>query len=690
MKEKKEKKTDKIIASALLIFILILVTLVYSNHFNNPFQFDDSHTIENNIYIKSLKNIPLFFKDASTTSSLPSNQTYRPMVSVTLALDYALGKGLNPFYFHLSMFFWYLLQLVLMFFMFIKILNTFSPHKWNKYIVLFTVAWYGFHTVNAETLNYVISRSDSLSTFCVVASMFLYITLPKMRKWLLYLIPAIIGMFVKEQAAMFAPILFVYIYIFENKMSLFDIFKKAHLNKLGNSIWRSIPAFIVCGALGILVIKMQPESFTPGGVSPFHYFITQPWVYLRYFISFFLPLNLSADTDWKAFQNIFDERVIVGFGFIILLIYVAFKTSKEQQLKPISFGILWYLLALLPTSSIIPLSEVTNDHRMFFPFVGLAFGVVSALRLVIIKNEKRLISKNHLKIIVIILSLSILGANAYGVRQRNKIWHSAESLWYDVSIKSPTNGRGLMNYGLSQMRIGNYEVALDYFNKAFVYLPYYAYLQINLGVVKNAMGNKTEAEAHYRKGIELGSTYNETYYFYAEFLFNQGRISEALVNAEQSLKLSHAHLPTRHLLLNIYLKNNQGDKLNKLVQETLQIYPDDSFTKSFQNFKPGQTYNEIEAAEIRAKENKTPENYLNLSLIYYNNQLYEKCIDACNEAIALRPDYPEAYNNICSAYNSLGQWDKAIEACKKGLELKPDYTLCRNNLNYAYSQINKK
>jgi hypothetical protein len=49
--------------------------------------------VVDNPTIRSLHNVPRFLTDASTFSVLPANQTYRPMVSASLALDYALGHG---------------------------------------------------------------------------------------------------------------------------------------------------------------------------------------------------------------------------------------------------------------------------------------------------------------------------------------------------------------------------------------------------------------------------------------------------------------------------------------------------------------------------------------------------------------------------------------------------------------------
>ena len=71
-----------------------LILAAYSNFFANSFHFDDSHVLETNLYVRSLANAPRFFTDASTFSSLPANATYRPLTTLSLAVDYALAGGL--------------------------------------------------------------------------------------------------------------------------------------------------------------------------------------------------------------------------------------------------------------------------------------------------------------------------------------------------------------------------------------------------------------------------------------------------------------------------------------------------------------------------------------------------------------------------------------------------------------------
>ena len=58
-----------------------------------------------------------------------------------------------------------------------------------------------------------------------------------------------------------------------------------------------------------------------------------------------------------------------------------------------------------------------------------------------------------------------------------------ETLFYDVTIKSPENGRGLMNYGLTlNGQRPNALKGLDYFIRATKFTPNYPTLEINSGI----------------------------------------------------------------------------------------------------------------------------------------------------------------------------------------------------------------
>jgi tetratricopeptide (TPR) repeat protein len=663
-----------------LLACVALLALVgsYANHFGNGFHFDDAHAVVTNVYIRDLRNVPRFFTDGRTFSSLPTNQSWRPLVSTSLALDYRLGHGLKPFWFQLSTFIWFVVQLVLMFLLYRGLLDGAAPGPANAYIALFTVMWYGLHPANAETVNYVIQRGDLYATLGVVAGLTLYIAFPGLRKFGIYLLPVVLGALSKPPAVVFCGILLVYIFLFE---------EDADWRRLLPAILKSLPAIVVCGILAVVNVKLTPKSFAPTILPSSMYWATQPYVILRYVRSLFLPLWLSADTDLRAFDSIWEPRALAGVVFCLALLAVAFCAVKRREHRPIAFGIFWFFAALAPTSVFV-LSEVENDHRMFFPFVGLMVSVTWAAALVISRLTRRDPGRRPLILRAVqVVSVCLLIAYGIGTWKRNEVWHSDESLWRDVTLKSPENGRGLMNYGLTLMAKGDTQGALDYFQRAATFTPNYYVLEINTGIVLAVLGRPQESEAHFRRAITLQPNDAQPYYYYGRWLRSQGRSAEAIQMLRTALDRNPAFMDARYLLMQSYSEQAQWPELKALAQDTLSLAPGDAVAQSYLT-RIGNRPDPVAAAKLLVESHPTPENYLNLSLVYHRAGRYPECIEAAKKALRLKPDYAEAYNNIAAAYEAMQQWDPAIAAAQQALRLKPDFTLARNNL--AYSQAQKR
>lgn len=620
---------------------LLAIVATYANHFNNEFHFDDNHTIQNNLYIRDLRNLPLFFRSAATFSSLPANQSYRPVVTTTLAVDYRLGHGLRPLAFHITNFGLFAVQCAAMLWLYRRLLDRARPHALNRWVALFGVAWYGLHPANAETVNYIIARSEILSTLGVVCALLMFAAGGRSRRYGLYLIPAAAGILAKEQGAMFAPLLFLYVALFERDLSIRALLRPAAIAATLRATW---PAFLVCGGVVAGSLRMA-SSFSPGGSSRWQYLLAQPFVMLHYTLTFFLPLNLSADTDWKPIANPFDDRVVVGVVFVACALAAAVVASRRRETRPAAFGVLWFFVALLPTSSVVPLAEVLNDHRVYFPFVGLTLAVVSAGWRVLDAQP----SRQGAKRVAAALALIMLACFAFGTRQRNAVWRTEETLWLDVTRKSPENGRGLMTYGVIQMGKGNYAEADQYFARALQYTPRYAYLHVNIGVLKGALGDAAGAERHFREAQQYDAHNPISYMYYARWLGSVGRRDEALAEARRAVELSPADAEARALL------------------QTLASQPVPPVIGTAM----------------------TAEQWLSVSLAHFQAGRYQECIDASLHAISLRPDYAEAFNNLCAADNALGQYAEAVAACERAVALKPGFQLALNNLAAARSKTTK-
>src|SRR5437016_8858794 len=141
-------------------------------------------------------------------------------------------------------------------------------------------------------------------------------------------------------------------------------------------------------AAALLVVQaLTPKSWVAGARDAHNYLITQPYVTLLYFKTFFWPSGLSADYDLNPFTTTDDPRFWAGFAFVALFIMAAIAAVVFKKTRVIGFGLLWFLIALLATSG-LPLAEPMNDHRTFLPYIGLVIAMAGAVSLLINRDVR--------------------------------------------------------------------------------------------------------------------------------------------------------------------------------------------------------------------------------------------------------------------------------------------------------------
>jgi tetratricopeptide (TPR) repeat protein len=609
----------------LLAALFLAVTLTYANSLHNAFHFDDFHTITDNPSVRSLSNIPSFFTDATTFSVLPANRTYRPFVSTSLALDYALGSGYVPFWFHLSTLLVFLALLAVLFNLYRR---TFPDTPVATAAALFATAWYGLHPALAETVNYIIQRGDIYAALGVTASLTLFVTRPNLRRTGLYLLPFLFGLLSKPPAIVLPALLFSWLLYFE----------RVPTRNLRQATLLTLPSLLTGIAAMALQSAMTPKSFTPATISRASYLLTQPYVLLRQATTFFLPLHLNVDTDLQPFHTL-TPAALAGLLFLAALIAAIALTARRPQLRPISFGLLWFLVSNIPTS-IYTLSEVENDHRMVLPFIGLTLAVTWSLTLL----TQRLTAPRA-RTAILTAGIFLLAANASGTLHRNIVWQTDASLWLDDTLKSPHNGRGLMNYGLTQMALGDYPRALDYFIRALRYTPNYPTLEINLGIVYGQLHHPALAQQHFQRAILLAPTDDQTHFYYGRWLLETGDLTAAIPQLQEAVRLNPARTAPHELL--------------------------------------------AQALTQAQNPRQQADNLINLSLARYQQRDFPGTIAAAHQALQLDPNSALAWNNIAAAEASLAHWDAAIAAANRSLQLQPNFQLARNNLAWALGEKQK-
>ena len=180
----------------------------------------------------------------------------------------------------------------------------------------------------------------------------------------------IVGIYTKQTAVVFGPLLFLYVLLFEQEAARQRGFEVFVPSRLRSALRAAAPSFLVAVPLFLFnQLYMTPATTVSSNtaMSRADYLLTQFYVVAHYTGNFLLPIRLSADPDIKIIQGWSDPRLLLGLVIILILAAFALVSARNPRSRPIAFGIAWFFVALAPTSSLVPLYQLANDHRTFLP-----------------------------------------------------------------------------------------------------------------------------------------------------------------------------------------------------------------------------------------------------------------------------------------------------------------------------------
>ena len=596
----------------------------------------------------------------------------------------------------------------------------------------FATMVFGLHPVVADTVNYALQRGVLMASFGVIAGLLIFVcwpwllpqTLPLKLKRVpehgfdeylrhnyqklearylrlihlpvgMYLWPVIPALLCDASTAVFAPILVVYVVLFETKRNL----------------RHTIPAVVVCAGYWIfqLVFTWRLHSSAPAPLV--NYWFTEPWVVLRCLFRFLVPIHLSADTDLVAFAHFWDPLAIAGYIGLAVLVYAAVLAGRSEKWRTAAFGIWWFLIALAP-DAIVPHRVVEADWRMFLPFVGLALVVarlVSVLVEIVVASAPaieepvesvqagvegsesstvaprktpesvasgRLVAISVAGFTVGLALLVLLGWVTY---ERNADWQSEASLWQSTMEASPKNGRAVMYYGMTRQNDRDLLAPLNYMKTADALSPRDPLIEINFATAYVRLGRLGEAESEFRRATTDGLTYAPAWSAYGQWLLNENRIDDAFAKATQAVALDGYDLTGRRVLMEVMGQKHQWEMLKQFAEETLRLFPNDP--DGLRSELVAQTgIDNLNKAASTAVAQPTVDNYLKLSVLYYEAGRYGDCITAAQAALKINPDLGEAYANIASAYHTMGKLDETIAALEEEVRINPNLPSAKSNL----------
>jgi protein O-mannosyl-transferase len=480
---------------------------------------------------------------------------YRPIASLSLALNWYIGQN-NPIGYHIVNIFIHYFNTLLLYFIILELFST--PALKNKYndesryfFALLASIFWAIHPIQTQSVTYIVQRMASLGTLFFLIAIYFYLKGRFSQKssyipFIACTISFLLALGSKENTVILPITLLLIEYTFYYKENEYK--SRTFLN------------FFLCITLIIIVVGTYylfktgviPNFFQLAGSRPFSYYerlLTESRIIFFYLslLLYPIPSRLSIDHDivisTSPFAPITTFLSILG---ILLLIILAFQQIRKRPL--VSFAILFFFINHLVESTVVPL-ELVFEHRNYLPslflFLPLAVGLYSLLSHYSTVN--RFVYFSTIGFIIFLIGL--IGIGTY---IRNMAYSSSEGLWKDTISKAPLSARALSNLGIiegwgKEKSERSLTKALSYHMTALNSTQYRSTFKPailgNIGGIFYNYGLMDKALEYFKKSIDLNHTYINGHYNLARTYLRIGEYQLAL--NETSLILENAQPETR-------------------------------------------------------------------------------------------------------------------------------------------------
>lgn len=652
------------------ISLIALTTLLcYSNSFAVPFVFDDIVNIVNN---PSIRNISNFFKPLQPSDFehdfILKGTVTRFIGYLSFALNYEL-HGLEVWGYHAFNLLIHIVSAVGVYCLVILLMQSQSgfSQQDKRLVAIFTALLFACHPIQTQAVTYIVQRFASLaSMFYVLAVVFylLYRQRHALTFYLLSLLCTVSAMKTKEIAFTLPFMLVAVEYIFCE-----GSFKRRIIMLLPFLASVLIIPLSIIDTSDSITQSLAEASQLEKGISRLDYLLTQFSVIVKYLQLLILPIGQNLDHDHPVLKSLSDVWL-----YLLLLtclgamaVIALFKGIRQKNLSYtlMGFGIIWFFVTLSIESSIIPITDVMFEHRLYLPSVGFFLSVVVGLHAICSRYSVQ-IKYLAICLSMVVVILAILTYN------RNTIWQSRESIWADAAAKSPNKARTLVNYGVALLDKGSFSEARDVFERATRLQSNYARAWGNLSSAYLGLKDYENARIAASKAILFFNKEPDFHFNLAISLIGLSRHKEAVdafitalklkptyVNALMPLASTLIHLPDDEALQ----YHNEAYKLNpqyakELNKICIAYYKQGSFKKAKGCY-----------LTVISLDDQYPAVHYNLGLLHLDEGRYNDAIREFSKALSIDPNIAIAYLDLGTAYQKLGNTKQACEAYSKALTL---------------------
>ncbi|MCX6348942.1 MAG: tetratricopeptide repeat protein [Candidatus Aureabacteria bacterium] len=307
------------------------------------------------------------------------------------------------------------------------------------------------------------------------------------------------------------------------------------------------------------------DTVAPGhGESPRTYLLTQPRVFLTYLRLVFFPAKQRVEYDFN--KNISFFQTSSFLPSLLILSLAIFALARRRNIFIISFGILWFIVTLIPESSVIPILDVCVEHRLYLPLAGAAILAGSFLESIASRGRAAFPFA-----FAALFLFSLLTCN------RNLVWHDPITLWEDNAAKAEGKARVHGNLGKAYLDAGRFEKAAREFKRMIELDPTFVGAYNNLAVIYiDHLKDYEEAKKYIALSLSLFPDYPAGYLNLGVIYLNTRQLKLAIENFKKVLDLDPKNLLAHYNLAACYVNLGDFTRAEEYLRRGLSFWPEEA------------------------------------------------------------------------------------------------------------------
>jgi hypothetical protein len=477
--------------------IIFVCVLLYANTYDGQFVSDDIDTI---VKSPSIGNARQYL--------------FTPITLIN-SLSYLSGK-LNPLPYHLFSIIFHILA-TLMAYEFLLLLYKRPAAFWGGMI-------FAVHPLHSEAVAWISGRPYSIITVMYLLCFFGYYRATETQRPFssraAYYIGALAGCgyFLVGQYSFFA--------LFALLPILYDL----SFRRLKN--WALWLPFIIITAVRIIFLKQMvfgrivKVAEDIGGSSTW----TNPIYNMAYSVFYYAGLVF-----WPHKMTLYHEppvitRTALNVELVILALLVAALPLIYKKASRVFFGLLLFVLFLIPAYSPVTISWLIAERYMYFPFLGFCMFAACGYEAFV-----RRFAKYRRQLAVGLCGL--LAVLAVRTVIRTEDWQTPNRFWRSTVEVSLNSARARNNLADIYGQEGNTEAALKEFLRAVALKPDYADAYHNVGNTYHRLGNLQKAVEFYSKALTYNPKIAESHYNLGVIFLEAGQVDTAIQAFSEAAKL---------------------------------------------------------------------------------------------------------------------------------------------------------